>query len=158
MAIIKGKYIVTAKFNKEITGTEQGLVLLQGNIPAVIEPAVAKDITWKDLYTRFILEAGVPKRVQGPSGDPYHVNIYSEVGMKAFRKAIEKEKVEYPKLVASTKLYYAGSVPYKVAIGRYMSEGMWRTGYDEFEQSLNSGTLNEHIKQSTNESYSRWKT
>jgi hypothetical protein len=157
MSIVKGKYIVTAKFNKEIRGIEEGLVLLKGDVPAVLEPAVPKDLQWKDLYLRFILESNVPKRIVGPNGEPYSANMYSDPGMKAFRKAIEREGINYPKLVAATKLYYQSSVPYKVSIGRYMEEEMWRTGYTEISAHLTQGTLEQHLKETKHEHFSRYK-
>jgi hypothetical protein len=157
MAIIKGKYIVTAKFNKEILGVAKGLTMLPGNIPAVIEPDIPKQISWKDMYMRFIAESKVPARIINARGEPYQVNNYSEPGMKAFRKAIEKEGVDYPTLVQATALYYQSSIAMKVAIGRFMEEGIWRTHYDEVIQHQQSGTLKDHVKTSKDEPYSRYK-
>ena len=157
MAIIKGKYIVTAKFNKEILGVAKGLTLAQGSVPVVIEPDIPKQISWADLYKRFIAESKVPARIVNSRGEPYPVNVYSEPGMKAFRKAIEKEKVDYQLLVRATEIYYTGSIQMKVSIGRFMEEGMWRTYYDEVVRHQESGTLSDHEKTSKHESFSRYK-
>jgi hypothetical protein len=131
MTILKGKYIVTAKFNKEITGIEKGLTLLKGNIPVVIEPDIPKEITWAEMYKRFILESKVPARIINSRGEPYQTNVYSEPGMKAFRKAIEKENVDYQLLVEAAQLYYTSSITMKVAIGRFMEEGSQTGGYTQ---------------------------
>lgn len=152
MSIIKGKYIVTAKFNKEVTGIHRGLTLLTGGVPAVVEPEVPKQIQWQDLYKRFILEAKVPQRIINARGEPYAVNVYSEGGMKAFRKALEKEGIQYPLLVEATQLYYSSSIGLKVAIGRFMEEGQWRTYYQELIDMKQSGT-----KPTKDEPYSRYK-
>lgn len=154
MTIIKGKYIVTAKFNKEITGVQRGLTLLVGNYPAVIEPDVPKQVSWPDLYKQFIIESKVPARVMSPRGDAYATNIYSEPGMKAFRKALEKEGMQYPLMVECTQLYYQSSIGLKVAIGRFMEEGMWRTYYQEL---LEMKQLGKDVKPNTDEPYSRWR-
>lgn len=151
----KGLYKFTAKFNKEIKGVEMGLTAGPGGVPLVIEPAVPKQVSWTQLYMQFIMEAGVPKKINGPSGESYQANAYSEPAMKAFRKAIDVERVEYAKLVAATKLYYK-SIPYPVAIGRFMEEGIWRTSYMELEKHIEAGTLNDHVKASQHGTYSKW--
>jgi hypothetical protein len=157
MAIIKGKYIVTSKFNKEITGLDRGLTLATGNVPLVKEPDLKKTVSWQEMYTRFIIEAKVPARILNPRGDYYQANSYSEGGLKAFRKALEKEEVKYDLLVESTQLYYTGSIGLKVAIGRYMEEGMWRTQYQEIVEHTKAGTLKEHVKSTKDESKTHWK-
>jgi hypothetical protein len=154
MAIIKKRYIVTAKFNKEMTGVHAGLTLLVGNYPAVIEPSVPKQISWPDLYKQFILEAKVPARIINSRGEPYATNIYSEPGMKAFRKALEKESMTYQLMVECTQLYYSSSIGMKVAIGRFMEEGMWRTYYQEL---LEMKQLGKEVKPNTDGSYTKWK-
>jgi hypothetical protein len=156
IAMHKGLYKFTAKFNREVVGLDKGLVPGPGGVLMVREPELPKQVSWQQLYMRFIIEAKVPRKVTGPSGDAYQTNAYSEGGMKAFRKAIENERVQYEKLVAATILYYK-SFPYPVAIGRYMEEGVWRTGYSELERSIETGTIDEHVKTSTHEPYSKWR-
>jgi hypothetical protein len=157
MAVVKGKYMVTAKFNKEILGVAKGLTMLPGNVPVVIEPDIPKTITWQQMYQRFITEAKVPARIMSPRGTPYQTNAYSEPGMKAFRKAIEKEGVDYQLLVEAAQLYYTGSIELKVAVGKFMEEGVWRTYYQELIDHKKAGTLSDHIKNSKDESPTRWK-
>jgi hypothetical protein len=156
-AVVKGKYMFTAKFNKEILGVTKGLAMMPGNIPVVIEPDIPKKITWEDMYQRFILEAKVPARILNPRGTAYQTNAYSEGGMKAFRKAIEKEKIDYQLLLEATQLYYTSSIDLKMAIGRFMEEGSWRTYYQELIDHKKAGTLSDHVKSTKDESSTRWR-
>lgn len=155
MAIIKGKYIVTSKFNKEITGIDQGLTLGAGKVPLVKEPGIPKQVSWQEMYTRFIAESQVPARVMGPRGEPYQTNAFSEEGLKAFRKALEE--TTYELLVEATQLYYTSSIGLKVAVTRYMTEGMWRTQLGELVEHKKAGTLSQHVKSTKDESRTRWK-
>lgn len=112
--------------------------------------------SWEQKYTRFIMDAGVPARAEDSRGDVYSLNKYSDKGMKAFRIAIGNG-VDYGRLVLSTQLYYKSSVKLKVAIGRYMEEGLWRTDYDAFTQSAENNSIAEHVKQQTsNGTHSSW--
>jgi hypothetical protein len=154
MTILKGKYIVTNKFYKEMTGINQGLTMLVGNIPAVVEPTVPKKVLWSELYTQFILESKVPARGMSGRGEAYTMNLYSDDGMKAFKKAIESEGIQYPLLVEATQLYYTSSIGMKVAIGRFIGEGMWRTYYQELLEMKQSG---QPIKPNKDEPYSRYR-
>jgi len=155
--VVKGKYMFTAKFNKEITGVEQGVVLLANNVPAVIEPKVPKILEWRGLYLRFIQECAIPSRINGPNGTPYQTNVFSEGGMKAFRQALEKHKVDYPTLVESTKLYYASDIPYKVSIGRFMEENQWITHYDEYLKAQQAGKITELEKTKQDGRTTKWR-
>jgi len=148
MVCIKGKYKVTAKFMKEMTGLETGLVMLPSG-PVVAEhplPAIASTTDWPALYTRFILEAEVPQRCEGKDGS-YDLNKYSEPAMKAFRKMVEREGVKYPVLVKSTLLYYKTHKSYAVTISRYIVDGLWRSDYQALLASAADGRIEEHIKQ-----------
>ena len=58
---------------------------------------------------------------------------------------IEKEGIDYTVLVRSTQLYYATRTSYAVAIGKFITEGMWRTGYDSMKDKPAEELL-AHIK------------
>lgn len=159
LVAIKGKYKVTAKFNKEITGQETGLIMA-GNKPLVIEqaPAVTKTTDWPTLFLSFIKEAEIPTRGEG-NGNGYDLNKYSDPAMKAFRKMIEKEGVMYPVLVKSTMLYYKTHRKFPYTVGRYISEGFWRSDYQALLSSAEEGTITEHIQQQIDDTteFSRFK-
>jgi hypothetical protein len=151
---IKGKYRVTAKFNKEITGQEVGIVkvgealLVQEKEPLILATVSlgAQTTNWSDYYLQFIREAEVPARCEGKDGN-YDVNKYSEEGMKAFRKALEKEGINYQLLVNVTRLYYKSHRQFALKIGNYMAKGEWRSDYESAFTANKEGKLAEHIQQ-----------
>jgi len=148
MVCIKGKYKVTAKFMKEMTGLETGVLMLPSG-PIVAErplPAITPTTDWVGLYTKFILEAQVPSRGTGKDGG-YDLNKYSEQAMKCFRRMVEKEGVKYPILVKSTMLYYKTRKTYPVTITKYITDGAWRSDYQALLSSAEDNTIQEHIQQ-----------
>ena len=111
---------------------------------------------WDARYIQFIRDAEVPQRGEDSRGALYTLNKYSVEGETGFRKALESG-ILYPRLVASTKLYYKSGVKLKVAIGRYMKDGLWRTDYDAFVQAEEEGNSSEHVKQQTsNGTHTAW--
>lgn len=161
MAVSKGKYCVTAKFNKAILGKDCGAVELPlGMGLAVREPLLPdKVISWDTLYMGFIIEAQVPERMCNNKGEWYDANKFSAVGLKGFRRAMEKDGVNYPLLVKSTMLYYKSSSNFKVAITRYMGEDLWKSDYMALLASAEAGTVDEHVKEQTKSNeWSRYQT
>lgn len=145
---IKGKWRVTAKFNKEMTGRETGIMVVGGK-PMVVEtdlPALTQQIDWSQQYMKFIKDAEVPTRGESKSGS-YDLNKYSDDAMKTFRKMIEKEGIKYPILVKSTMLYYKTHQRYAFTLTRYITDGSWRSDYQALLDSSLDGTLETHIKQ-----------
>lgn len=112
---------------------------------AKLEPI---QLDWDARYIQFIRDADIPARAEDSRGEAYALNKYSTKGEYAFRKAIGGG-IDYDRLVASTKLYYRSAVKLKVAIGRYMEEGLWRSDYDAFAQAEEAGNSSEHVKQQT---------
>lgn len=148
MVQIKGKYKVTAKFSKEMTGRETGLVPTSSGLVVVEDQRSilpAQHLDWPTRYVRFIQEAEVPQRGEGGSGS-YDLNKYSEGAARTFRKMLEKDGVIYAVLVKSTMLYYKTHRRYPVAISRYIEEGIWRTDYLALIESARDGKLTDHIQ------------
>lgn len=162
MVAVNGKYRVTAKFNKEMTGVEKGLIVTKSG-PMVLEAGLSPAVTntktedWTSAYIQFISDAQVPSRSESSTGS-YDVNKYSEPGMKAFKKAIESGVI-YAILVKSTMLYYKTHKRYAVKIGNYMSDGIWRTDYETLKNSVEDGTVADHIKSQIDDDkeYSKFK-
>ena len=100
---------------------------------------------WTQAYLNFIKEAEVPTRGEG-RGTTYDLNKYSDPAMKAFRKMIEKEDVNYQLLVKSTMLYYKTRKQFPLTVTRYIEEGAWRTDYEALLQSLKDGNVVDHIQ------------
>lgn len=149
---VKGEFKLTVKFRKAMDALAAGHSVAKSNdlVPVKYQEAgiVAAKVDWVAQYKQFIIDANVPKRCEGRNGEMYATNTYSEPGMKAFRKAIESG-TNYEMLVASTALYYKSGIRMKVAIGRYMEEGRWRTDYDALVASAENNTVKEHIQSET---------
>jgi hypothetical protein len=159
--VSKGKYRVTEKFYKTLTGKQSGLVQTSTGAVAVRTPNLGLvTLSWDQRYMAFIEEVGVPRRWQPPTGQPYDLNKFSAEGCKAFRHALEKEQVVYEILVRSTQLYYKGPMEWKKTIGHYMHEGLWKTDYFDMCRAAQDGeeTLTDHISNSLDDgSSSRFK-
>lgn len=115
-----------------------------------------KPIDWVGSYTKFIVDAEIPNRAESRNGEYYPLNKFSEPGCRAFRKAIEGG-ADYTRLVQSTRLYYRSGVRLKVAITRYMDEGLWRSDYEALVLSEEKGTTLDHVKtQESDGTHSSW--
>jgi tetratricopeptide (TPR) repeat protein len=115
---------------------------------------------WELLFMEFIRQAEVPRMMEDTRGNLYYTNKFSSDALKVFRKAIEKDGVQLPVLLASVKLYYKSKVRLKKAIGNYFTQGDWKSGYEDLKASADKGdiAIHEHIKQHTDESgNSGWK-
>lgn len=152
----KKRYKVTQKFYEDMgqpgVGALPAPTITLNNAPV----SIPKDFDWKALFIRFILEAEVPKWGRTSGGDHYPLNQYSEAGMKAFRKALEKEGADHQTLLESVKLYYKSKNAYHKAIGNYFAEGHWVTGYEALKdaktEAVTTGNLApviSHLKDST---------
>jgi hypothetical protein len=153
MTTVRGKYVVTKKFNEQVRNVEEGLIHVSG-IPIVLDIAhQAKDLSkveWKNMYIRFIQDAKIPARCEGSNGASYDCNKYSEDGMKAFKTYIKDEGIDLRVLLAVTQLYYAKWGTHKQMIGTYISQGTWRNEYVAMLDAASIGDTNaiqEHIKQ-----------
>jgi hypothetical protein len=153
MTVVKGKYVVTKKFNEQVRGVEEGIIHVSG-IPLVLDIVhQAKDLSkveWKNQYIRFIQDAKVPARCEGSNGATYDCNKYSEDGMKAFKTYIKDEGIDVRILLAVTQLYYAKYGTHKQMVGTYISQGTWRTDYMmmlDAAASGNTDAIQQHIKQ-----------
>lgn len=168
LVAIKGKYRVTAKFNKEITGQEVGIVkvgnmlLVQENPPPEVSmnaqgiqvstgtphtPRETQRIDWPAAFIQFITEAEVPQRGNSRDGS-YDLNKYSEPAMKAFKKILESG-VDYLILVNSTKIYYKTHKQYQNKISKYIEDGIWRSDYEALKASAEKGGeqgIIDHVK------------
>jgi hypothetical protein len=163
MMIVKGKYVVTAKFNKEMTGKEVGLIKLN-NEPVVqeYEPLIiATPIDWPMRFMNFIVEAQVPTMGSGKDGT-YDINKYSEPAMKAFKRMLEKDKVNYQLLVKSTMLYYKTHKQFQKTISNYIADGLWRTDYYALASAAAEGkeAIQSHIQKSIADGseFSHWRS
>ena len=145
---------LTAKVERDLTSNLIAIYPLRPDECTAIVPFVTPS-NWPDSFMKFIAEAQVPRMMEGKNREMYQGNKYSEPGMKAYRKALEKEGIQYDILVKSTMLYYKSSIRLKKAVGNYFAQGDWRTDYDALLQAAEGGeqTLIKHIKDETTTGY-----
>lgn len=151
-------YVLSKKFQEDVKRMKRDRVQSQ---PVVFDLPIVPSIpttsqlvltkmkamaTWETRFSKFILDAQVPRQLDDNRGNSYAANKYSEDGMKAFRKAME-ENVDYGTLVRSTMLYYKSNIRYKKAIGNYFAQGDWRTDYQNLKEAAILGTkeLEQHL-------------
>lgn len=149
LALGRGKYKLSTKFHQEM---RQAKAVLPAHISGIcfLVPQPLEIFNWESHYKQFIIDARVPARLDNNKGESYQANGYSEKGLKAFRTACTGG-IDQNLLRRSVQLYYASTLRFKVAIGRYMEEGIWKTHYDALANAAQQGEtqLIDHIKQET---------
>lgn len=139
LEIVKGKYRCTAKLNSCKLSDE------------VISRVVITD-DWEGLYTKYIIEAKVPKRGEFSDGTEYDLNKYNQDAMKQFKQMLSKEGIDYELLVKVTQSYYKSPGRYKKTISNFILEGIWRMDYlvlkDQTPEQQQQ-TLQKQINEST---------
>lgn len=153
----KDEWVFSEKFyhDLEVQGRAVVPVPKAGNVATL-----PKDGTeWQLLFIQLIEAAQVPKVLSDNRGGHYYANKYSEPAMKVFRKALEKDDVNYELLVKSVMLYYKSSVSYKKTISNYFTGGDWKTDYMALTQSISQGAealtnhIQDELKSNTYDSY-----
>ena len=140
-------YMFTNKFYKEFTDKDIGAIvaIAQVRTETTIVTFPSAELT-KTAYMQFILDAKVPKRCEGSNNEVYETNQYSDKGARAFRALLKTGEVNLDLLVKSTILYYK-SPGYKLKIGNYIGDGVWKTHYHQMVDNIGKNTLKEHIKE-----------
>lgn len=149
----KGKFKLSTKFHQHYSQLPKEVVhqfasvgmqvrrpdviQVSGHIELATRPALA-NASWEEEYKSFIICNGVPKRLETQRGESYPANTYSEAGMRAYRKAIE-QGYDMILLGGAIRLYYKSNIKFKMAIGRFMEEGHWKTYYDELKAAAEQG-------------------
>lgn len=141
MIPLKGKYTLTNELHRNYVplSAETGLV--------VAKKEVTTSSTVMDtntLFMEFIKACEVPTRC--PTAK-YWLNRYNKDGAKEFARILTKENVNINVLVASTKLYYKTTKEYAKTISNYITEGIWRTGYQDMMTNAQQGTVQNYIKE-----------
>lgn len=100
--------------------------------------------------TKFIIDARVPEKAKTKTGS-YYVNKYNSKAEKILIKALEKDKLNYDVLVASTYLYYKSGVMVKT-IANYFLEGIWKDEYNALADKVNTaGDIQSYLKDALKE-------
>lgn len=147
------KLIFTKKYYADYQQLPEGAI----TAIAVKETKVglhAGHVNWDDYYMQFIMDCDVPRQGRTGDGGVYNMNNFSKEGCDAFRKAI-MTGIKYDGLVMCTKLYYKSKVQLKMAIGKFMASGAWRTEYLALGTALQEGKIEQHIKAETKDDRAR---
>lgn len=95
----------------------------------------------------FIRDCEVPERIRTKTSF-YKANQYSKEAEKELI-LILAQGFQYDILVTATKLYYKSGGMCK-AVGNYLTEGTWRTEYENMQDSVEKGVAKEHIAKNLN--------
>lgn len=158
-------FVFSNKFYEEFTHQQIGLVpevvISEVKTKALtIRNPKPKPADYKQDYLSFIAAANIPRRAQSSDGLVYDINKFSEDGLKAYAKIMEqvvRGEIDKELLLRTVQLYYK-SPGMKQKIGNYISQGSWVSDYQALKESLETGTLTQHIKQETKSNgYSRYR-
>jgi hypothetical protein len=125
---LKGKYYLSNQVNRDLN--------LQAEDLGLSNPIRINEVD-EDLYKRYISEAGVPARIQRHDGTSYYANRYGNDAAKEFTRIIRSGYI-LDVIIESTKRYYKNGGG--KAIGNYILEGVWQTGYDELIKNAQGPT------------------
>jgi hypothetical protein len=126
VVVMGGKPVVTTNF-------EEAVAKLLDKTPEKSKKSETVDgLTLKDLWNKFIWDAQVPHRVTNPQGQKYTIRHYTEVAAKKLRSIVSDKTIEYPRLVAATKHYYAVTT-YKKTLQNYLIGDIWSDEYKEYK-------------------------
>jgi hypothetical protein len=148
MVVLKGKYNLTGEFHRTYIPVSTGLVVSSKSELATTSSPVM-NIT--ALFMEFIKQCEVPSKTDNGRGGFYWINRFNKDGAKEFARIISKEDVNLQVLIACTKLYYMQTKTCAKTISNYITEGIWRSGYQDMLTSLENGTIKEDIKKELQE-------
>lgn len=147
LILVGGKPVLTAKFEKELGYKSQEVAMtpIQKEIVksenVMNSGDVMKKITDPKLaWNTFILDAEIPHRVKSTDGSTYTIRQYSQSIARKLLKIIQDPKVDYWKLVESTKNYYK-TTSYKALLSNYISKDIWMNEYSEWKGTGKTVTL-----------------
>ena len=119
--IVHNTLILTAKFTEQLN--------LQSQEPTI---KVVKPDDKKEIWNKFCTDAEIPHRVSSPHGGVYTVRQYSPSMAIKLKNIIDK--VDYRRLVESTKHYYK-TVSYKALLSNYLDKEIWRSEYEAWKEN-----------------------
>lgn len=80
--------------------------------------------SWDKMYLKFIKDTEVPALLYDLQGHSYAANLFTQDGLKSFKKALQGG-ISYESLVDIVKSYYKSEIRFKKTIGNYMKDNMW---------------------------------
>jgi len=158
----EGKLVVTNKFLRDFgTPPPAEVPKQQTSVPTAVPKGIVLPSvipTTASPLRQFIVDAEVPEKWT-KGREPYYINRFNIKAEKELIKILARG-IQYPILLAATKLYYkSGGFPKTIA--NYFLEGVWSGCYEDMLDSLKSGTVQQHIEKgldkSDEEGFSRYK-
>jgi hypothetical protein len=140
MILVHGRPILTAKFEKELgyNRESQEEQVPEESIVPVSSPnnsgdAMKRITDPKDVWNAFIHDAEIPHRVKSTDGSTYTVRQYGASVARKLQKIIQDPKIDYWRLVESTKNYYRVT-SYKALLSNYIGKDIWLNEYQEWNK------------------------
>jgi hypothetical protein len=132
--LLDNKYVVIMD-NKPVVTTnfEEAVAKLLDTTPEKPRKAQTVDgLTLKDLWNKFIIDAQIPHRVRNPQGQQYTIRHYTDAASKKLRQIVSDKSIDYNRLIAATKHYYAVTT-YKKTLQNYLLGDIWLDEYKEYK-------------------------
>lgn len=132
--LLDNKYIVIMGNHPIVTTNfEETVAKLLDKTPEKPKKAQTVDgLTLKDLWNKFILDATIPHRVKNTQGQLYTIRHYTDAAAKKLRQIVSDTSIDYNRLVAATKHYYAVTT-YKRTLQNYLLGEDWSEEYKEYK-------------------------
>jgi hypothetical protein len=134
LVLVSGKPILTAKFEKEI-GYETKTPIETILSPKQVSNELVKPTTYtdnpKEVWNAFVDSCEIPWRTRTTSNETYTLRQYSLGIAKTLMRIINDPKIDYKRLVESTKQYYK-TTSYKMVLSNYLAKEVWRDAYENY--------------------------
>lgn len=128
--LVNKTIVFTSKVNQELKGSGISAAIEEPPTPKEEIKGLSDDP--KQVWAKFIEDAEIPHRVIAPDGGRYTVRQYSPANAKKLVAIINNARVDYIKLVESTKNYYK-TVTYKALLSNYLEKDLWVHEYNEWK-------------------------
>jgi hypothetical protein len=158
---IDGSLVWTEKTKKSLTSVNSFVpVSLEKkkeeppkNLPAVVRSVQkVREPDSTELWDEFIKAAEVPTRLPLGNGSYYWANRYNMKAAVILSGILRDPKINNQALIFATKLYYKQENTARQTIGNYLTQGTWRSCYQEFAEKAASGaeSLEAYIRENMN--------
>jgi hypothetical protein len=131
LVYINNEPVLTAKFYREHR-VEKELSPKQISNELTRPTTYTNDL--KEIWNAFIVDADIPWRVSDNKGGQYTIRQYSKGVAKRLSTIISDPKVDYKRLVDSTKQYYK-TVTYKNLLSNYIDKEIWKDAYENYKEN-----------------------
>lgn len=135
LVLVSGKPVLTAKFEKEIGYVDKVSMLTNTLSPKQISNELVKPTTYtdnpKEVWNAFVDSCEIPWRTRTTNNETYTLRQFSVGIAKTLMKIISDPKIDYVRLVESTKQYYK-TTSYKMVLSNYLAKEVWKDAYENY--------------------------